>query len=280
VLLANIPVLKRLANTIFPLQSLAASLAVQATIMQIILATRNFDYVGREIHCAEAVRFGHLSGNLDLLAAALEWQGGTYIYCHRQPQTAIPLLNDALARLNSDALLSRSGVFIDLAVAYAMDKTQEDYETKAREYAELARMTMPDYPELDLLYPCIQYGQSELDQLEGKMYLYLAKHSSNRNYAESARDAFEKSISKQAMNQAYLGQALIHKADAARALGERGDFVKCLEQGIRIAIEINSMKRSNQANDVMRHIPNDWKHETSVQNLQKELSHAIVVARR
>jgi hypothetical protein len=73
----NVPVLKQLANTIFPFQGMAASLAVQAKIMPIILATRNPDFVGLEIHCDEAVRFGELSGNKRLLALALEWQGNT-----------------------------------------------------------------------------------------------------------------------------------------------------------------------------------------------------------
>jgi hypothetical protein len=245
------------------------------------LATRNFDYVGREVLCAEAVYFGRLSGNSGILATALEWQGGTYTYCYRQPQTAIPILNDALYSLNSEtALLSRSAIYMDLSVAYAQDHTQDDFESNARKYAELARVNMPEYPELDPLYPCIQYGLSELDQLEGKAYLYLAEHLPGSDYAQLAHDAFEKSISKQAMNRAYLGQALIHRADAARALGYMDECVTCLTDGFRIAVEVNNIKRLNQASGVISNVPPEWQRETAVQNLQKELSQAIVAARR
>ena len=283
VLHANIPILKRLATTVSPLQGIAVGLAVQAKIMQIILATRNFDYVGREILCAEAVRFGQFSEDSGILATALEWQGGTYVYCYHSPQKAIPTLEQALSCIGDNALLSRSGIYIDLSIAHAQDKNENnarENEKKARDYAELARMTMPEYPELDPLYPCIQYGHSELNQLEGKMYLHLAERFPHSDYAKKACDAFEQSMSKQAMNKAYIGQALIHKADAASRLGDMRECVACLKDGFRIAVEIGNIKRLNQAYDVMGRIPPNWKRETAVQNLQKDLSQALIIARR
>ena len=312
VLLKNAPVLKRLANTISPFQSMAAPLAVKAMIMQTILANLNFDYVGREIVCAEAVHCGQLSGNSRILALALMWQGGTYIYCYHQPQIAIPILHDALSSLDDEASLARNGtqqrersllstpslsrsaIYIDLSVAYAQDKDEsnaKENESNARMYAELARMTMPDYPELDSLYPYIHYGLSELDQIEGMSLLYSAERTCNRRYAQLAYDIFEKSISKQAMNQAYLGQAYIRRADAARVLGDMNGFVEDLTEGFHIGDEIKSLKRLYQASGVISNTPSEWKRETAmqklhrdianaIQELQKDRSNAIVVARR
>jgi hypothetical protein len=283
VLLENVPILKRLANTIAPFQGMAAGLAVEAVIMQAFLSSRKLDYGIREILCAEAVRFGALSGNRRIYTVALEWQGYTYTnsasgYLH--PQRAISIFEQALSRLGSDALLSKANISIGLALAYAQDNTLENYETKAREYAELARKTMPPLPEFDPFYRCIELGQSELDQLEGQMYLHLADRSSNRSYAELARDLLEKSMNKQARNRSYRIGSLIKKADVARALGNMRDFVESLEQGLLIAQEIDSKRGMGEACDVMGRIPDKWQRETSVQNLRDELSHALIVARR
>jgi hypothetical protein len=79
VLLANIPVLKRLANTIFPLQILAASLAAQAKFMQIVLANRNLDFVESERHCVESVCLGAISGDRDTLSSSC--LAREYLYC-------------------------------------------------------------------------------------------------------------------------------------------------------------------------------------------------------
>jgi transcriptional regulator with XRE-family HTH domain len=276
----TIPTLTKLATSVWPHQGIAASLAVQANIMQITLATRNLDFLGREFYCAQAVRYGEISGNARLYTTALHWQGNTYVYCYRQPKTAIPIFNNALTHTGDDALLSRSGIYSLLSISYAQDNTQANYETKAREYAESAHMAMPTHPELDPFYQCIQFGQAELDQQEGKMYLHLAESSPNSDYAQRAYDAFEQSTSKQAMNQGYLSGSLIKKADAARALGDMDEFVEVLTKGFRIGVEIDSIRRLSEAHDVLRRMPGKWQKETAVQNLQKDISQAIIVACR
>ena len=236
VLSKNVPVLKRLANTIFPLQGLAASLAVQAKIMQISIATRNLDFVALEIYCGEAVHFAMISGDKQLIALSREWQGNTYTTDYasfHHPQTAIRHLNDALSVESGDiSPLVRSAIYSDLSIAYAQDKTLDNYETEAQKFAELAHMTMPEYPELDPLYPCVQMGRSELYQFEGKMYLYLDEHSPNSGYAKLARNAFEKATSKTKFGISSSSALLIRQADVARAMGDMNECVTCLERGL------------------------------------------------
>ena len=282
VMSANVPILKRLAYTISPFQGMAANLAAQAKFLQMLLATRKGNFVWREIICAQAVHFGALSGNRGILATALDWQGNTYTLCYRQPQTAIPILNDALSVLNNESPLVKSGIYSNLSIAHA----QEGDETEALKYAGMAISVMPTHSELDPFYQCIQFGPSELDQLEGKTYLCLAGHFPNSCYAELAYYTFEKSTSNP-MNQGYLSGSLIKKADAARAFGDMGECVTCLSDGFHTAVEADSIRRINEARDVISNMPQEWKQETAVQKLQKEIIHAIkersqaiIIARR
>jgi hypothetical protein len=275
----NMPALARLANTLSPYQGIAANLAVQAKIMLACLTRMDFDFLTSEKHCIDAVHFAQLSGNRMLLAIVLDWQGSTYVRI-RQPERAIPLLNTALSVLDNDSLLIKSALYIDLSVARSMDTTLENQETEAREYAELAHIAMPSYPELDPFYQSVRLGASELEQVEGKMYLCLAEHFPKGGYAQKAYNVFNKATSQQSMSLGYRAQALTRKADSLRALGYMDESVKCLADSLPIAVKINSKKSFQEIADVLNGMPENWKRIKAVQNLQEDLSHALVVARR
>jgi len=276
----HMPTLTHFANTISPFQGIAAGLAVEAKLMQGYLSSHKLDYTARELHCTEAVHFAVLSGNMRLYTIALEWQGYTYtISDSLQPQRAIALFEQGFSSLKSDAPLSKANIFIGLALAHAQDKDETD-DTEVRKYIELARITLPAHPALDPFYRHCGLGQSELDQQEGQTYLCLAERSSNSGYAQMAYDMFDESVSKLAMNQSKRAQSLIRKANAARLLGEKDECVTCLTDGFHIGVEINSLRRSNEAQDVMNRIPNKWRQEPAIQSLQKDISQALVVARR
>jgi hypothetical protein len=279
----TMPTLRRCANTPGPYQNTAANLAVQAKIMQISLANRSLNFIERETHCIEAIHFARLSGNQDLLALARYWYGDTFTYCYHQPQTAIDILNNVLSKLNNESsVFIRRAIYSDLSIAHAQieDETNvKENEEMSREYAEMARLTIPTYPELDPLYKYVRVGSSELDQFEGKSCLYLAERTHNRRYAQLAHDAFDKSISKHPNGKGYLVQAYIRRADAARALGDMNGCVKDLADGFRVGVEIDSLIKLTQASDVIGRMPDEWKQETSVQKLQKAIIHTIEVRR-
>ena len=114
----TMPTLRRFANTPGSYQSIAANLAMQANILQISLATKNMDFIAREISCIEAVKFGELSGDPNLHVTALDWHVNTYTVCYRRPQMAIKIFRGMLPRLNSDtSQLILSAVYGDLSVA-------------------------------------------------------------------------------------------------------------------------------------------------------------------
>jgi hypothetical protein len=263
----NTAILNQLATTVWERQKRAAKLAVQAEIMHILLATRNLDFAGREFHCEEAVRFGQLSGNGDLLAIARDWYGNTYTVCYHQPDDALPILNNALAEMNSDSSqLVRSAIHGNLSIAYA----KKGDETKAMGHIKIAHESMPSHPELEPSYQYIRWNQSELDALEGKSYLHLAEHSPSSEYAQKAYDVLVASTSKQSVGQDSMSGSLIKKADAARALGDMRHFIESLSQVLPL---LGSKRRIVDAIDVTQHIPDGWQHETAVQKLQQDLDH-------
>ena len=271
------PVLKRLAYTISPFQCMAANLAMQAKFMQKYLASQNLNIVESEIHCVEAVRFGVISGDRAALAAALAGQGNTYTVCYHDPQRAIPLLHEALSYLDDETSLTRSLIYSNLSLSYAQDKTREDFETKARDYAELAHMTMPEYPELDAFSQLfLRWNRATLKSLEGKTCLYLARHLPDRDYAQKAYTILDEPASDSTSEQ-VRGGALIKKADAARLLDGMRESVGCLEEGLPIW---RTLRRYIEASDVISNMPPEWKQERSVQDLQKEITHALVLARQ
>jgi len=269
-------ILTKLATTPFSRQGMAASLAFEAEIMQVAIATHELDYAAREEHCAEAVRFGKLSGNWDIVTIAHNWQGNTYTYCYYRPKKAIRIFNNALSDLNREeriqeiSPLSRSDLYIQLAIAHAQDGN----EAEALKYIALARMAMPDNPQLDPFYRCIRTGSAELDEFEGRTRLFLAKHLPKSNHAETAHEIFKKSIDKHP-RRGNLGKALTRRADAARAMGDMEGCVKDLTDGLIIAVEIKSLKQMSEVDDVLGRVLPEWKQEKSVQKLQKEVAHAI-----
>lgn len=270
----NVPMLKGIATfqqtTVSPYQRHAATIAVQAMIIQQSLATHNLKYLQREKICYDAVQLGELSGDKNLHALAQFWYGDTFTYCYQKPNIAIHHLNDALSNVDDSPLIAMR-IYSDLSIAHA----QNHDETSSLDCIELAYSTMPSQPVLDNRLHTI--GHAELDQKVGKAYLYLAELLSNRSYALQARDLFKKSVS-QAINNGYgyLMQAIIRQADAYRVLGDKDMCITCLTKAYK---EGPSVLRLNQIDDVLHRVPDNWQTETAVQELQKEVANKLVVAR-
>jgi tetratricopeptide (TPR) repeat protein len=265
ILMECIPTLSSLATDSWACQHQAASLAVEARIIRMNIATHELNFARREALGSEAIDIAEKSRDDNLHAMALGWHGDTYKHCYRQPETAIAIFNDALKCGDTISSLNKSDIYMGLASAYAQGKNAK----LARKYAEFAQMTMPDSPEQDPFYRCISMGQSELDQREGRIYLNLEEYFPKKGYAQKAYDAFLKSTSKQAMSVGDRGMALIYAADAARAIGKLDEYLKCLGEGLTIAIQINSKKRKDEARKVLNKVPDKWKHEQRYKKLVK-----------
>jgi hypothetical protein len=115
--------------------------------------------------------------------------------------------------------------------------------------------------------------------MKGKAYLKLAPHFSEDNYFQYAYDAFLMPVDSQMTTRGSSAIA-IAQADALRGLGDMNECIKMLERGFHTGVEINSLKRINEASDVIGNMPPEWKEETAVQDLQKDISQVLIVARR
>ena len=280
----HVPILTQFANTQSEHQQESAEFAVQAMILQMMLAHHRMDYAARKKFGADAVRFGRISGNPLYLATALDLHGNTFINCYQQPLKAIGLFNEALRELGSDASLNRSSLYSQLSFAYAQIKDKmhaKENEKLSRDYAKLARETMPVHPELDPLYRVIRMGTAELDQFEARIYLLFARRFSNDDYGEWAYNLFNDALEKVAMSLGYRNQALVRRADASIIQNKMHEFVESLRSGFDIAVHNNHQSSLSLIHEVVSHIPQKWQKETSIQTLQSDISQlSPVIARR
>jgi transcriptional regulator with XRE-family HTH domain len=269
---AHVPTLSKLASADWTHQEESANLGVQGSIMQLLLASRKMDFGGRVYHCKEAIKFAKLSGNGDLLAIARDWYGNTYTVCYRQPNKAKSILNKALKEMNSDSSpLVRSGIYSNLSIAHAQDKDKTkaaENERLSLDYIERAREVIRENHGSD---PADQYIHWDLlvESLAGRSFLHLAERSSSGKYAQMAYDILVSATSKQAMSQDDSVADLIDQVDAARALGDMRLFIDSLEQALP---HIGSKRRIVDAIDVANRVPDEWKSETAVQELQEDLN--------
>jgi hypothetical protein len=84
-----------------------------------------------------------------------------------------------------------------------------------------------------------------------------------------AYSAFSQGASKQVISDRSRSQTLIHQAEVALISGDFREFSKCLEQGVHIAIQIDSEKRKHEARTVLHKAPDAWKKEQKYQELAK-----------
>jgi transcriptional regulator with XRE-family HTH domain len=255
----------------------AASLIVEAITLQIIIAIRKINHARYKRLGSDVVRFGEMSGDSNIHALALGWHG--VLYYNRQPEKATALFNDALKCGNAISLLNKADIYIGMAHAYAI----EGNEKLARDFAQLAQMTMPDDPELDPLYHLIRTGQSELDQRVGRVYLVLAeKFPGKDNYAETAYNACKESTSKQSLSTTYRSQALIYKAEAACVMKNMDDYLDCLGEGVPILKQTGNQQQIAKAVKILQKAPMGWRNEKRYIEIRKILTpqSGIVIARR
>jgi hypothetical protein len=263
------PGLRELAMEKSRHQHEAASLAIEAKIIQIIIVTAKQDYKRRVSLGDDIVLIGETSGDKNLHALAIAWHANTYTNCYFQPETAISILNSALPQIEYTSSLNKSSIYMELFKACALDEKDTDKEaTKARKYLELAHMAMPDIPELDPLYPCISIGPSELNMYEGNMYLILAKRfPSEKEYAKKAYESLEKSTNQEALNTGYQCKALMHQAEAARCVNNMKHYFDCLEEGLRIAIQRGYQDLVTKIIFVLQKTPRGWRTEKRYKDL-------------
>ncbi|GHP00990.1 hypothetical protein KSF_110370 [Reticulibacter mediterranei] len=245
-----------------------AELATEAKILQAILAMHNkLNLFAREMYCHEAVKYGQISGNKRLHAAALIYLAYTYTCCIIQPEKATTYFLEALKVLGDEKSILHGKIYIGISSAYAQSKQ----EKSALNAIELAHEYFPDHPELDPSVLYADYGRSEIYQGEGRMYLDLAKYYPDRHYAQKAYDAFTHSLALHPLADRTAAESIIHQADAACGISDLHRYVELLTEGTHMAFSLGSQKRYSEAFDIYWKTSERWKNEPQIQRLAKNL---------
>jgi transcriptional regulator with XRE-family HTH domain len=273
--------LESLATHSSKYQQEAAALVVEAKIIQIKIATHKMDYKRRLSLGSEAVLLGEMSGDENLHVTAIGWHANTYVNCFSQPEVSLAILNNILPRLNDTAPLNRADIYMELAKAHALDeKDMDEGATKARDYIELAHSVMPENPELSPIFRLIDLGKAELNMREGKTYLTLAKRfPTHKEYGQKAHDIFAAASAENFLSAANQSGTLLHRADAARAIGNMDDYLDSLTEGARIVRQIDSHRGIAHAIRILQKAPRGWRNEQRYIELRKIMTPNIFAHR-
>ena len=120
------PGLRELAMKPSSSQYEAASLALEAKVLQIMIAGDKQDYKRRISLGSDMVLIGKTSGDKNLHVMAQGWNSDTYANCYHQPETDLALLKKALTCLNDVSPLNQADIYMGLAKAYALDPNETD----------------------------------------------------------------------------------------------------------------------------------------------------------
>lgn len=264
-----IPSLATIALRQSKYQQSAARLAVQASIIQGILAMHQLNFTEREAHCHDAVRYATISQDRVLHAAALMYLGYTYSHCYypREPRKAIPVFQKALHVLGDEITLLRSDILMGLSEACAQCKQEQE----ALRYMGMTQQFFPDHPELDRSFIYADCGVNTLYQWQGKAYLQLVGHFPDAGYQQKAVDSLMQSIGISSISERSANETVIYQADAARVLGELEIYTDSLRKATQMAVAIGSRRRYNDALLVYQQTPQKWIKERQIQTLARDV---------
>lgn len=192
---------------------------------------------------------------------------GNETSAHLAENGRITAFLQGLQALGDTPSLIKSDILMGIAEAYA----QCGEEQKALHYIGLAQEHFPDYPEGDQSYIYAECGLTTLYQWEGKMYLELVDHFTDRGYQQRASDALMKSIGATSLNDRCTNETIIYQADAARVLGELSIYAGSLRQSVQMAVGIGSKKRYSETLQVYQRTPNPWIKEPQIQLLARDV---------
>ncbi len=264
-----IPLLRTLALNPSKYQNTAARLTAQASILEGILAMHRLNFTSREAHCKDAVRYATIAQDGNLRAAALTYLGYTYSFCYipRKPERAIQVFLEALQSLSEEVPLLRCNIQMGLAEAYAQCKEEQ----QALHHIQLAQTNFPAYPEQDPSYIFGDCSLHVLYQWEGKMYLELVEHYSDRGYQQKAASALMQGAGVQSISERSTVETVIYQADASRVLGELDTYAISLRQAAHMAVNLRSRKRYCEAILVYQRTPESWLRERQIQSLARDV---------
>jgi tetratricopeptide (TPR) repeat protein len=205
-----------------------------------------------------------LAGDKALHAGALMYLGYTYTFCNPiRPQKAVETFLEALRELGDADNLVKSDICMGLADAYALVND----ESQAKRAIHMAQDCFPSHPEQHASFFYADCALDTLYQWEAKMYLDLAQHDQRRDYYQSAWNILEQSIKIHAVSERCTLETVIYQTTAALGLHDLDMYASYLKEGASTALQMGSQRRYQEAVDLYRQAPQNWKQERQMKRL-------------
>ncbi|QBD76389.1 hypothetical protein EPA93_10365 [Ktedonosporobacter rubrisoli] len=250
----------------------AAAIAVQAKILQAILALHRLDFAARKLFCGEAVSCARIAEEPQLLAIALRYFAYAYMHPTIQPlhdnshqlDFAVASFQEALHLVDKEKPLLCSVLGCGLAAALA----QQGKEKEALANLHKAERIFPTSSEREPGFANADWDEASFYLLIGRVFLDLAQRYPQHGYYEQALKTLEKSSALQMEAKRINSEIFIHFSAAASGIGDLELYEENMRKGLLLAKEVGSQKRALEAYAVAQNVPQAWHAERRIQKLE------------
>lgn len=262
-----LPVLGHLALHPSPYQITAARLTTQGYRLKGIVALHRKDFKARDAYFSQAVRYSEIAQHPGFLVAALI----SLAYHQSSPIQATHFYQQGLLHEEVISPLQRSRLHVEQAVASA----QANQEQEALRSLGLAQEGYPEHPERDPGFLYAEFHPASMSMEQGRVYLALAHHSPQRNYAHLAWKTFaaiEQQSSPFTTPPRILLEITNYQAETALLQRKVDVCSTYLEKGIIGARALGSEKRLEEASRIQKRAQRLWPGEPCIKALEDLLS--------
>jgi len=236
-------------------QSMAASLASQGYQIACILALQQNRLKDREAYGKQAIEYGQLAGDPNLLVAAMILQAGTY-YHAKHPTKTLRMYQETLPYIGRVTPLLQGRVYVGLAEAYARCGQKQEALT----HLGLAYDTFPQHPENDPSFDFADCSFSSLFLWDGRTRLEL-------DQPDEALQTFNNLQNLKNISERTRIAIINHQAEASVILGDLEQSRAYVIAGRDGAVALGSEKRYNEAYGIYQQMRILWRNDPRVKEL-------------
>lgn len=241
-------------------QAHTAALLSRANQLASLVALHHNNLIAREQYNHSAVTYAILSGDHDLLVAALMRLAYTY-HSQKQPQKALAVYQQSLPLLPHISPFLHGRIYVGLANAYAQCGKRQEAE---RALGLLHEHPLPVNQKIDdILY--VDFGHPLRILYEGTTRLALKQPET----AWNALSRIETLQSGVVVPERIRLEIVNQQAAVALALKDQERFTASLREGIMGAHAIKSEKRHQEAHDIYTQAQMLWPHEARLRELKE-----------
>ena len=236
----------------------AASIASQGLRLRSVLAAHQLHITDKLNLCQQSVEYAKLANDSNAMVAAIVELAVAYKYAD-QPEKSLRTYQEALYHIDDHVSpLIQSRAYAAAAAAFAQAKRKRE----AGFYIGLAHEVFPAYPEQDPVAPLADYGSYMLIYYSGLVHI-------ESNEGKQAWNTFEgvKNLQIVVPERNRL-EIVNYQGKAAIQANDLDGYSFCLEDGLASSVMLKSMKRFDEAANIMkRDMPAPWLNDRRIQDI-------------